>query len=89
MTRQARVIQGTAKEIKAALEQIPDDEVVRLMVGRPSLSLIARRLQTEAATNEMTDILHNELIASLKKINWVQSQELERVAPKLLKQPKS
>ena len=67
MTRQARVIQGTAKEIKAALEQIPDNEVVRLMVGRPSLSLIARRLQNEAATNGMTDALHDELIASLKE----------------------
>ena len=67
MTRQARVIQGTAKEIKAALEQIPDDEVVRLMVGRPSLSLIARRLQTEAATNKMTNAIHDELIASLKE----------------------
>jgi len=67
MTRQARVIQGTAKEIKAALEQIPDDEVVRLMVGRPSLSLIARRLQTESATNGMTDVLHDELMASLKE----------------------
>lgn len=67
MTIQARVIEGTAKEIKAALEQIPDDEVVRLMVGRPSFSVIARKLQTEAATNGMTDALHDELIASLKE----------------------
>ena len=44
MTIQAGVIQGTAKEIKAALEQIPDDEVVRLMVGCPSFSVIARKL---------------------------------------------
>ncbi len=67
MTIQAGVIQGTAKEIKAYLEQIPDDEVVRLMVGRPSLSVIARKLQKEAATLGMTDALYDEFIASLKE----------------------
>jgi hypothetical protein len=66
MTIQAGVIQGTAKEIKAALAQIPDDEIVRLMIGRPSLSIIARKLQTEAANNGMTDALHDELMDSLK-----------------------
>ena len=50
MTTQATVIQGTAKEIREALALIPDDEIVRLMVGRPSLSIIARKLQHEAAT---------------------------------------
>ncbi|GCL51326.1 hypothetical protein NIES3804_29050 [Microcystis aeruginosa NIES-3804] len=38
MTTQATVIQGTAKEIREALALIPDDEIVRLILGRPSLS---------------------------------------------------
>jgi|GEM_PF-5815913 len=66
MTIQAGVIQGTAKQIKAALDEMPDDEIVRLMVGRPSLSVIARKLQNEAATRGMTDAQHDELMASLK-----------------------
>jgi hypothetical protein len=60
------MIEGTAKEIKAALARIPDDAPVRLMVGRPSLSLIARKLQSEAADRGMTDAQHDALIASLK-----------------------
>jgi hypothetical protein len=60
------VIEGTAKEIKAALASIPDDAVVRLMVGRPSLSTIARRLQNESIARGMTDSKHDALIASLK-----------------------
>ncbi len=66
MTIQAGVIQGTAKQIKAALDEMPDDEIVPLMVGRPSLSVIARKLQNEAATRGMTDAQHDELMASLK-----------------------
>ena len=66
MTTQATVIQGTAKEIREALALIPDDEIVRLMVGRPSLSIIARKLQREAATLGMTDAEHDTLMASLK-----------------------
>lgn len=66
MAIQAGVIEGTAKEIKAALAAMPDDEVVRLMVGRPSLSIIARRLQQEAAAKGMTDAEHDALMASLK-----------------------
>ncbi len=66
MTIQAGVIQGTAKQIKAALDEMPDDEIVRLMVGRPSLSVIARKLQKEAATRGMTEAQHDELMASLK-----------------------
>ncbi|NCQ94900.1 MAG: hypothetical protein EWV41_00145 [Microcystis wesenbergii Mw_MB_S_20031200_S109] len=66
MTTQATVIQGTAKEIREALALIPDDEIVRLMVGRPSLSIIARKLQHEAATLGMTDAEHDALMASLK-----------------------
>jgi len=66
MTIQAGVIQGTAKQIKAALDEMPDDEIVRLIVGRPSLSVIARKLQNEAATRGMTDVQHDELMASLK-----------------------
>jgi hypothetical protein len=66
MAIQPGVIEGTAKEIKAALAGLPDDAVVRLMVGRPSLSIIARKLQTEAEARGMTDAQHDALIASLK-----------------------
>ena len=66
MTIQAGVIQGTAKQIKVALDEMPDDEIVRLMVGRPSLSVIARKLQNEAATRGMTEAQHDKLMASLK-----------------------
>ncbi|NCR40558.1 MAG: hypothetical protein GPJ21_12205 [Microcystis aeruginosa W13-11] len=66
MTTQATVIQGTAREIREALALMPDDEIVRLMVGRPSLSIIARKLQHEAATLGMTDGEHDALMASLK-----------------------
>jgi hypothetical protein len=60
------VIEGTAKEIKAALAAMPEDAVVRLMVGRPSLSIIARKLQSESANRGMTDAQHYALITSLK-----------------------
>ncbi len=60
------VIEGTAKEIKAALATLPDDVVVRLMVGRPSLSIIARKLQSESANRGMTDERHDALMSSLK-----------------------
>jgi hypothetical protein len=39
---------------------------VRLIVGRPSLSIIARKLQSESASRGMTDAQHDALIASLK-----------------------
>ncbi|MFZ0416950.1 MAG: hypothetical protein WAM04_02515 [Candidatus Sulfotelmatobacter sp.] len=61
-----RIIEGTTKEIKAALAAMPDDAVVRLMVGRPSLSIIARKLQSESADRGMTDAQHDTLLASLK-----------------------
>jgi hypothetical protein len=67
MATQATVFQGTAKKIREALALMPDDEVVRLMVGRPSLFIIARKLQREAATFGMTDAEHDALMASLKK----------------------
>ena len=66
MAIQSKVIEGTAKEIKAALAGMPDDAVVRLMVGRPSLSIIARKLQSDAAARGMTDAQHDALLASLK-----------------------
>jgi hypothetical protein len=66
MAMQPGVFEGTAKEIKAALAGLPDDAVVRLMVGRPSLSIIARKLQSEAAARGMTDAQHDVLMSSLK-----------------------
>ncbi len=66
MAIQSGVIAGTAKEIRAALAGLPDDAVVRLMVGRPSLSIIARKLQSEAVARGMTDGQHDALLESLK-----------------------
>lgn len=60
------VIEGTAREVMAELAHIPADEHVRAMVGRPSLSVIARRLQTSAAANGMTQEIHDHLLRSLK-----------------------
>ena len=54
------------QEIREALALIPDDEIVSLMVGRPSLSIIARKLQHEAATLGITAAEHDALMASLK-----------------------
>ena len=66
MAMQPGVIEGTAKQIKAALAGMPDDAPVRLMVGRPSLSIIARKLQSDSAARGMTDAKHDALMASLK-----------------------
>ena len=66
MDPQAKVVEGTAKQIREELRQLPDDIVVRLMVGRPSLSIIASRLQAEAAARGMTKEIHDDLISSLK-----------------------
>jgi hypothetical protein len=66
MRQQAGVIEGTAKQIRAKLNQVPDDEIVKLMLGRPSLSIIARKLQAEALARGMTDNVHDELINSVK-----------------------
>jgi hypothetical protein len=60
------IIEGTAKEIKAALAGMPDDAVVRLMVGRPSLTIIAQKLQSESAERGMTEAEHDVLMKSLK-----------------------
>jgi hypothetical protein len=60
------VIEGTAQEVIARLAGLPADERVRVMVGRPSLSLIARRLQATAAANGMTEQIHDELLEFLK-----------------------
>jgi hypothetical protein len=62
MAIQTGVIEGTAKEIKPALAGMPDDAVVRLMVGRPSLSIIARKLQNEAAARRITYAQHDALM---------------------------
>jgi hypothetical protein len=65
MTIPSQVIEGTAKEIKAALAEMPEDVVVRLMIGRPSLSMIARRLQSEAAARGLDDAKYEAVMASL------------------------
>jgi hypothetical protein len=66
MKLQDRVIEGTAREVMVKLAHVPADERVRVMVGRPSLSVIARRLQATALANGMTDEVHDELLGSLK-----------------------
>ncbi len=67
MKTQDGVIEGTAREVIAQLAQLPAEEHVRVVVGRPSLSLIGRRLQAIAAANGVTDAIHDELLGSLKQ----------------------
>jgi len=59
-------IEGTAQEVMARLSHIPPGQRVRLMVGRPSLSVIARRLQATASAHGMTDAIHDDLLKSSK-----------------------
>ena len=62
METQDGFIEGTAQEIMARLAHVPAGERVRLMVGRPSLSVIAPALQATAAANGMTEDIHNDLL---------------------------
>ncbi len=66
MTRHDEVIEGTAQEVMAQLAHVPPGERVRAMVGRPSLTVIARRLQATAAANGITADIHNDLLRSIK-----------------------
>jgi hypothetical protein len=66
MTTENGIIEGTAREVIARLAEVPADEYVRAMVGHPSLSLIARRLQATALASGMTDEVHDDLLRSLK-----------------------
>ena len=63
---QTGFLEGTAKQVMSELARMPADTVVRLMVGRPSLSTIARRLQREAEIQGMTEKIHDDLMASVK-----------------------
>ena len=60
------VIEGTARDVMAKLAQVPPGEHVRAVIGRPSLSAIARRSQATALANGMTEAIHDELMRSLK-----------------------
>ncbi len=66
MKTQGGIIEGTAQEVTAKLAHAPAGARVRVMVGRPSLSVIARRLQATAAANGMTEAIRNDLLGSLK-----------------------
>lgn len=66
MKTQDGIIEGTAQEVMAKLAHVPAGERVRVMVGRPSLTVIARRLQATAAANGMTEAMHDDLLRSLK-----------------------
>jgi hypothetical protein len=48
------------------LAHVPANQRVRVMVGRPSLGAIARRLQATASANGMTEEIHDDLLQSLK-----------------------
>jgi hypothetical protein len=65
MKPEDRVIEGTARDVIAQLAHLPAGARVRAMVGRPSLSVIARRLQATAAANGMTAETHDNLLRSL------------------------
>jgi hypothetical protein len=66
MKTQFAIIEGTTREIMAKLAHVPAGERVRVMVGRPSLSVIARRLQATAAANGMNAAIRGDLLRSLK-----------------------
>ncbi len=66
MKSHGEVIEGTAQEVIARLADVPAGERVRAVIGRPSLSRIARRLQEAAAAHGMTEGIHDELLASWK-----------------------
>ncbi len=66
MRSRSEVIEGTAREVMARLARIAPDERVRVLVGRPSLSVIARRTQAVAAERGMNEATHDALIRSLK-----------------------
>jgi hypothetical protein len=66
MDGNTEIIKGTAKQIREKLQRVPDEAIVRLMIGRPSLSAVARKMQEKALANGMTDTIHDELMASLK-----------------------
>jgi len=66
VTTLAGAIEGTAAEVIAQLAQVPANERVRAIIGRPSLTLTARRLQATAAANGKTDEIHDELLQSLQ-----------------------
>jgi hypothetical protein len=68
MKPQDGIIEGTAREVMAKLAHLPADEHVRVMVGRPSLSVIARRLRATAFAHGMTDEIHDDLLRSLKNL---------------------
>ena len=62
------LFEGTAKEVRTRLANVPDDERVRVLVGSPALGIVARRLQAEAAANGMIDEIHDELMRSFKTV---------------------
>ena len=66
MPMQSEIIEGTAKDIMARLAHMPGNEHVRLMIGHPSLSTIARKLQATAVSNGMTAAIHDDFLRSLK-----------------------
>lgn len=69
VTRQpgkSNVIEGTARQVIAKLADMPPDERVRVMIGRPGLGVIARRLPAIATANGMTDEIHDDLLGSLR-----------------------
>lgn len=66
MNNADEIIEGLAPDVIPKLTQVPPGEHVRVRIGRPSFSAIARGLQATAAANGMTDAIHDELIRSLK-----------------------
>jgi hypothetical protein len=66
MKAQDGIIERAAREVMAKLARVPAGERVRVMVGRPSLTVIARRLQATAAANGMNAEIQSDLLKSLK-----------------------
>jgi len=70
MRTENHVIKSTAGKVTAELERrgIDPARPVTVMIGHPSLSVIARRLQGEAARSGMTQEIHDQLMDELKRI---------------------
>jgi hypothetical protein len=69
MRAENQAIKSTAGQVTAELERrgIDPARPVKVMVGRPSLSVIGRRLQGEAARGGMNAEVHDQLLDELKQ----------------------
>jgi hypothetical protein len=66
------------RKLKRRSPECPMTRLSASMIGRPSLSIIARKLQSEAAARGMTDAQHDALMASLKNDRVMRSRKVRQ-----------